>query len=81
MVSLRTLDMSNNQLTAFPSKNIDVLSSLKELDVSDNHIEQFPEQFEFLHLENVNMANNNIIELPSTIRNVSIIIYVLDFKM
>jgi len=73
MVSLRTLDLSNNQLTEFPSKNIDVLSSLKELDVSDNQIEQFPEQFEFLHLENVNMANNNIIELPSTIRNMKTI--------
>lgn len=70
MVSLHVLNLSNNEITKIPKKNIDILSSLHELDVSNNQIEEFPEEFEYLHLQKVNFANNNLLELPGSIRNV-----------
>ena len=71
MVSIRKFNLSNNQITKFPTKNIDVLSSLHDLDLSFNEINEFPAEFENLRLEVVNMTNNKVLEIPGTIRNVS----------
>ena len=70
MVSLRVLDISNNDLREFPTQCIDTLSSLDTLKATDNCLEVFPAEFEHLAIRTLDFSNNAIYELPNSIRNV-----------
>jgi len=63
---LRNLNASHNQITSFPSF-VCQLAALDYLDLSQNKIDSLPDSLESLKVIELNLNQNNLIELPSSL--------------
>ena len=67
---LRNLTASHNQIVTFPSF-VCQLASLDYLDLSHNKIEVLPDSLESLKVVELNLNQNNLTELPSSLAQCS----------
>lgn len=68
--SLQTLLLSDNRLTSFPDRILDLIN-LSSLDLSNNRIPQIPASIkDFNNLSELNMNNTGLMELPAEINEV-----------
>ena len=74
--SLITLDLSQNNLSSFPSLENSKLENLKNLNLEDNQFQNLPKAFEkLINLSTLNLKHNKLTILPKSIGNLKNLVH------
>nr|AVR52705.1 Toll4 [Sinohyriopsis cumingii] len=69
LTNLRTLVLSNNQITSLPFQIFSGLHSLEYLDISRNYLQTFNIRMDHMNISHLNVRRNILSSLPANIRN------------